>query len=116
GYVEYALGYNREINEKLRVGGRLKFLSGYANFTTRKSKLGLTTDEETFDLTIDGKFKFQSSGVGGFVDKDSTNDEFDFKTPFNFKNFGIALDLGGTYQLTDKIGVSASLLDFGFIR
>lgn len=116
GYVEYALGYNREINEKLRIGGRLKLLSGYANFTTRKSKLGLTTDEETFDLTIDGKFKFQSSGVGGFIDKDSTNNEFDFKTPFNFKNFGIALDLGGTYQLTDKIGVSASLLDFGFIR
>ncbi len=117
GYVEYALGYNREINEKLRVGGRLKFLSGYANFTTRKSKLGLTTDEETFDLTIDGKFKFQSSGVGDLILGDSsTTYTFDFKTPFNFKNFGIALDLGGTYQLTDKIGVSASLLDFGFIR
>lgn len=115
GYVEYALGYNREINEKLRVGGRLKLLSGYANFTTRKSKLGLTTDEETFDLTIDGKFKFQSSGVGGFLDS-TNNDPFDFQTPFNFKNFGISLDLGGTYNITDKIGVSASLLDFGFIR
>lgn len=116
GYVEYAVGYNREINDKLRVGGRIKLLSGYANFATKKSKLGLTTDEETFDLTVDGQFKFASSGFGGLISDSLSDEEFDFKTPYNFKNFGIALDLGGTYQLTDKIGVSASLLDFGFIK
>ena len=117
GYVEYALGYNREINDKLRVGGRLKFLSGYANLSTKKSKLGLTTDEETFDLTLDGKFKFASSGFSSALSLDSSNDEgFDYKNAFNFKNFGMAVDLGATYKITDKIEVSASLLDLGFVR
>jgi hypothetical protein len=115
GYVEYALGYNREINEKLRVGGRLKFLSGYANFTTKQSKLGLTTDSENFTLTTDGRFKFASSGFSSLFDSTST-EKFNFKTPYNFKNFGLAIDLGATYNITDKIEVSASLLDLGFIR
>ncbi len=117
GYIEYALGFNREINSQWRVGGRLKLLSGYANFSTKKSKLGLTTDEETFDLTVDGKFKFASSGFRSMISSDSTNDEgFDFTNAYNFKNFGMSLDLGATYNINDKITVSASLLDLGFIR
>lgn len=115
GYVEYALGYNRAINDKLHVGGRLKLLSGYANFTTKKSKLGITTNEENFALTTDGQFKFASSGFRSFFDSTYT-EGFSYKTPYNFKNFGIALDLGATYKIMDKLEVSASLLDFGFIR
>lgn len=114
-YMEYALGYNREINSKLRVGGRLKLLSGYANFKTQKSKLGITTDEENFTLTVDGQYKFAATGLNSFLDSNST-ETFNTKTIYNMKNFGLALDLGATYKLTDKIELTASLLDFGFIR
>jgi len=43
-YVEYGLGYTREVNEKLSVGGRLKFLSGVANLKGNNTKVGITTD------------------------------------------------------------------------
>ncbi|OJX37281.1 MAG: hypothetical protein BGO87_01160 [Flavobacteriia bacterium 40-80] len=117
-YLEVALGYNRKINEKLRVGGRLKFLSGYGNFSTKKSKLGITTDKEDFDLTVDGKFKFASSGFRDFFDTTNSGGGYTFDPSmiYKFKNFGMALDLGATYNLTDKIELNASLLDFGFIR
>jgi hypothetical protein len=33
-----------------------------------------------------------------------------------FKNNGVGLDLGAQYYLTERIAVSASLIDLGFIR
>ena len=114
-YVEYALGFNREINDKLTVGGRLKVLSGIANVNTRKSKFGLHTDETTFDLTVDGSATINTSAVKPFYDTLAPAGYNPVDNAYNFKNFGLALDLGGTYKVTDKIKVSASLLDLGFI-
>jgi len=51
-YMEYSLGYNRNINSKLTVGGRLKLLSGIANIQTKKSKLGITTDASTIPIML----------------------------------------------------------------
>lgn len=114
-YVEYAVGYNRKVNEKLSVGGRIKLLSGVANVNTRKSKLGIYTDETTFDITIDGSAEVNTAGVKPFYDTlvDSYNP---LKNAYSFKNFGFAVDLGGSYDLTKKITVTASLLDLGMIK
>jgi hypothetical protein len=115
-YIEYAFGFNKDISEKFTFGGRIKVLSGVANVNTRKSKFGLFTDETTFDLTIDGSATINTSGVKPFYDtllKDNYNP---IGNAYNFKNFGLALDLGATYQVTKKIKVSASLLDLGFIN
>lgn len=123
GYIEYALGYNREITQKLRIGTRLKILSGYANFTTKKSKLGITTDQETFDWTIDGQFKFSASGLAGVFDTSSKKlnmGNFDpmsaVQSLYSFKNFGFGIDLGATYEINKKFEVSASVLDLGMIH
>lgn len=117
GYMEYALGYNREINDKLRIGGRIKAFSGYANLTTRKSNLGITTDENTYDIHIDGEFGFNSSGFGAILDNDSTTQfKFDPASLYNFKNLGFGIDLGVNYKITEKIELNASVLDLGFIR
>ena len=116
-YIEYSLGYNRNINSKLTVGGRIKLLSGIANIHTTKSKLGITTDATTFDWTVDGQFGMNSSNTLYFMDSTHTTDSKAMqKLPYNFKNLGLGLDLGGSYILTDKIQVSASLLDLGFIN
>ncbi|MBI1837317.1 MAG: OmpA family protein [Flavobacteriia bacterium] len=116
-YIEYALGYNRNINSKLTVGGRVKLISGIANIHTTKSKLGITTDATTFDWTIDGQIGINSSNSLAFSDTNKVMDPaFMKKLPYSFKNLGIGLDLGASYILTDKIQLSASLLDFGFIN
>lgn len=114
-YVEYAIGFNREINSKLAVGGRFKLLSGVANVNTRKTKFGLYTDETTFDLTIDGSATVNTSAIKPLYDTLAPDGYNPAKNAYNFKNIGIGLDLGATYKLTDKIKVSASLLDLGFI-
>ncbi|HLU87502.1 MAG TPA: DUF5723 family protein [Taishania sp.] len=118
-YMEYAIGFNKKVgvNEKLTVGGRVKLLSGIANIATKESKLGIHTDETMFDLTVDGKMRVNSSGIKPFFDTTGTYNAIDaIKNAYSFKNIGIALDLGATYQVTEKIAVNASLLDLGFIK
>lgn len=115
-YIEYALGFNRNINTKLTVGGRLKLLSGIANVRTTKSKLGITTDNSDFAWTIDGQYGVNSSNSLYFADTNHKMDGKAFpKYAYNFKNFGIGLDLGASYKYNDKIQFSGSLLDLGFI-
>ena len=115
-YIEYGISYNRNITDKLTVGARIKFLSGIANIQTKESRLGLTTDATTFDLLLDGSMLVNTSNISQFY-KDSTfNPSTMANYAYNFKNFGLAFDLGGSYQLTDKIQVNASLLDLGYIK
>ncbi len=114
-YVEYAVGFNREINNKLAVGARVKLLSGIVNLNTKETKFGLHTHETTFDLTVDGSATINTSGIKPFYDTLAPDDYNPSKNAYNFKNFGLGIDLGATYKLTDKIKVSASLLDIGFI-
>ena len=112
-YVEYGLGYNRDVNDKLTVGGRVKILSGIANVQTIKSQLGITTDPTSFDLTIDGGMRFNTSNLDTTTMKDPAKIA---QSAFNFKNLGLALDLGASYQLLKKLQLNASLLDLGYIR
>lgn len=115
-YMEYAVGYNRKMNEKLTVGGRIKFLSGIANVHMEKSELGITTNAETFALTIDGSVAVNTSGIKPFYDSLTPSNYNPSKKAFNFSNRGFALDLGVNYQLTEKIRLSASVIDLGSIQ
>lgn len=115
-YLEYGLGFNTELSDKLSVGVRVKFLSGMANVQTKKSKLGIYTDPNTFDITIDGAMEVNTSNISPFYDTNYTSDFNVFPYMANFKNSGIGIDLGASYKLTDKITFSASALDLGFIN
>lgn len=114
-YMEYAFGFNREINDKLDVGARIKVLSGIGNVNTRKSQFGMHTDKTTFDLTLDGSAIINTSGVKPLYDSLAPDNYSPLENAYNFNNFGLAFDLGATYKLTDNIKLSASLLDLGFI-
>lgn len=109
-YVEYGIGINRELGSRLKVGARYKLLSGIANVKTKKSVLGLTTDETTFDLTIDGALDLRTAGIP------DSNSTFDQKGAYNFKNRGMAFDFGFTFQATEKLKLTGSLLDLGSIK
>lgn len=118
-YVEYGLGYTREVNDKLSVGGRLKFLSGIANLKGTNTKIGVTTDASDYSLTIDGQADIKSSNTAIFTDSAyaSTMDPMRIaKMAYNFSNFGMGLDLGATYKYTDNIVFKASIIDLGFIK
>ncbi len=110
-YREYALGAAREINDKLSVGVKLKYLYGMENLYTKKSDITLSTASKDFAITAKANIEINSSGL----DDDST----DFSVSnyaFKRKNNGAGIDLGGVYKATEKFTLSASVLDLGFIK
>jgi hypothetical protein len=113
-YIEYALGYNREVNEKLVVGGKVKLLSGLVNLTTSNSTLGFTTGINGTSIGFDGSAFIRSSNIGVLLDT-TNNTQFPIASAFNFSNLGLALDLGVTYKVAEKISMSASIIDLGYI-
>lgn len=112
-YREYALGYAREINEKLNVGGKVKYLYGMENIDVKKANISIYTDPNTnFPMTFTSDIEVNTSGV----DTNATNN-FDVGSYlFKRKNTGLALDLGANYKITEKISISASVLDLGYIK
>lgn len=108
-YREYGLFYSRQINSKLSTGIRLKYLYGMENISTLKNQVTMFTDPTTYDLTVTSDLAINASGFSKFDYKNFS------KYQFGKKNSGWGFDIGGDYRITDKIGVSASVVDVGHI-
>lgn len=106
-YGEAALGFAREINSKLKVGARLKYLYGAAAINSQDSKVTLSTDPVTYALTALSDIHVD------YATSTNNNDEFDPKAMK--QNPGMAFDLGFDYKVNEKLSVNASLLDIGSI-
>lgn len=111
-YREYGIGYAREINDKLTVGGKLKYLYGMENIWTERSDVSLATDPAYFALTAASDIRINTAGLDSAAGEDAGT----MNHLFGRKNMGGAIDLGGAYRINDKIKVTASVLDVGFIN
>lgn len=124
-FAEIALGHSRQINDKLRLGAKLKVLVGLgrADVKMRNMKADLTaedkwtiTGEATADVSMKGfsyvseekKYNIEGSGTYERVN----NVDLD---GVGVGGFGMAIDLGGVYEINEDWTVSASVLDLGFI-
>jgi Family of unknown function (DUF5723) len=123
-YREFGLGFSRNFTDKLRIGIKGKLLFGIVSASIDNKSLGITVNDD-YSHTFDANLAVNMS-VPATVYMDSKNnidsiifDESRFKS-FGFylgkKNVGLGLDIGATYDLTDRIVVSASITDLGFIR
>ncbi len=118
-FTEYGLGYSREWNDKLNVGARVKLISGIANLKGNNNSFGITTDATNYNLVFDGSADINSSNSLIFTDSAyvANNDPSRLVSMIgNFSNFGLGFDFGGTYKYSDKITLSASVVDLGFIN
>jgi len=112
-FREYGLGYTREVNEKLSIGGRLKFLQGLSHFDNEQTDISIYTDPDNYAITATSTIGIRVAGLG-FVFDDGTN--FDAPTyTTNFDNIGFAVDLGGKYKINDRFTTTLNLTDLGFI-
>lgn len=124
-YVELALGHSRQIDDRLRVGAKLKLLFGVARADLKMTdmKAELASDEK---WTITGQAQADVS-LKGFA-YESEMDDYEQEGRGQYEHvsdidvdgaglggFGMAVDLGGVYKINDDWTVSASLLDLGFI-
>ncbi|MDP4240620.1 MAG: DUF5723 family protein [Bacteroidota bacterium] len=110
-YTEAGIGFAREINSKLKVGARLKYLWGDAAINSENSKITLTTDPVTYALSVVSDVHLDLA----YATKHKDNGDEIFDPRGMFKNPGVALDLGGEYKVNDKLSVNASILDIGSI-
>lgn len=120
-YMELALGHARNINEKLRVGAKVKVLLGmaYADFDVKN--LDLVEDPAELKYKVNGDMHIEAALMDSKVKYSDKPGEANRIKGFNDMSFGIAglglaVDLGATYQLTEDLTLSAGITDLGFIN
>lgn len=123
-YRDFSFGYSQEIIEGLTVGGKLKFLTGFANMTTQHSTLSFTTQEnlEYIEVGMDANYNMSlpatvTNDVDGVLGLVSVENNFEPAGYIaNFSNLGFAADLGVNYQTPiEGLSASASVINLGLI-
>jgi hypothetical protein len=121
-YREWAFGMSKIIDNQLTLGLKAKLLFGKANITTPQSDLSLETGPAPYHLTASGNIAVNESPLvitydksGKPVSADLPSDATIVSLLLNRKNKGLAFDFGTIYDLSDKVTISGSLLDLGFI-
>lgn len=108
-YREYGIGLNRSfLDNRLILGARAKYLYGMENIDSKKTEISIFTDPNTYEINAKGNIRYNTSGLN-----DSISDIGNYLLAKN--NHGFGLDLSGSYQLTDKLNINASVLDIGYI-
>lgn len=121
-FREYAVGVSRKYDDYRTFGIRGKIMFGKLNLNTRKSKIGLFTQEHTFNLVFVNDIVVNSSlpysleidAQGNY----NITDEYYTSISdlvFNRRNFGLGVDAGFIYQYDENITISGSILDVGAI-
>jgi hypothetical protein len=122
-FHEFGIGLSKNFGNKLRIGARGKLLLGVVNMSLNNRSLGLTVNNDySYDFNAD-----LSASISGPVKVYTTDNKIDsvvfdeekMKKPaffINTANMGFGLDIGAVYKLTDKINISASITDLGYIK
>ncbi len=129
-YRSYGLGFSQELFPGFRLGLKGNLLTGIANVSLDNADLSIAIDETDFTHKLNADLQVNVSGPLSFV-KDSAGNITDiqmdpaFSNAFDpgvaipymlsFKNPGFSADFGAEYNFYDKIRVSASVIDLGFI-
>ena len=123
-YREYGLGFSKDIGKNLRIGVRAKLLTGIASMNIDNRSLGLTVNNDySHSLHADLSASISAPVTIYFnqenqPDSISLNEDVINKPAFylNMGNRGFGIDIGAVYHISDRLSVSASLSDFGYIR
>lgn len=111
-YSDLSLGATYQPSCKLSVGLRIRRLHGLANLNTQSASIKVTTSDEIYQMTLSNELLFNYS-YSSALDSDKI-------APLQLlfsQNRGIGLDMGAKYtMLNDKLHISASLIDLGFIN
>ncbi|MFT4850259.1 MAG: hypothetical protein ACI83B_002815 [Sediminicola sp.] len=120
----YHFGANKQINDKLTVGVRGKLYSSilsYKSTNNRGTFVNVLGDEDSPNIY---EHKLQNVAVSietsGFTSLQDLNGPAELGSKLVRRamfggNLGIGVDIGATYDVTDNITASASVLDLGAI-
>lgn len=127
-YREAGIGFSKNFTNKLRLGFKTKMLFGIAAASVHNNSFGITVNDD-YTHTLDADLMVNMSGpfraymtddgkLDSLVFDDSRFDNGSGIARFllNSKNFGVSFDLGASYDISDKITVSAAVTDIGYIN
>lgn len=129
-YREYGLGIAKKINENLSFGIRAKVLFGHANISSdyNENKLSMYSSRDSIYLNADATIKtsspliaktnadgdFDGFDVPSYIENSETDSLIDLA--LDHHNMGLGIDLGAYYKPLDKLALSLSILDLGYIK
>lgn len=115
-FISYYAGFGFMIGENVSLGVRANLNQGLSSIQTSNNQLIIETathDQSVFSLKAKTGFTVNTSGLL----RDSTENEI---TPteyvFNFKNIGFSVDFGADFKVSERVSLSFSVLDLGFIN
>lgn len=126
-YREIGIGYSNDFTSKLRIGVKGKLLFGIAGASIDNRSLAINVNDD-YTHSIDADLQVNiSAPLDVYMDGQNIDslvfdeDRFDSASGVigffsGMGNKGLGLDIGATYDITDKITVSASVTDIGFIK
>lgn len=117
-YNEIALSGAYNWQDKISVGAKLKYLSGFSDLSTDRTatdqELSLETSDDVYQSSFRTNYVFRRAGFPEVNGASELGTQvFDFSMN---GNTGFGLDLGITANLTDKLTISASVIDLGSIN
>lgn len=122
-YTELGFAWSRDLlDDRLRVGARLKLINGLSNISTGNSSLDFVTAHDDFTLTLkpDLEIRMASANFGvqnqGFFGDSLADPSFNPSSIFGMSNAGFGLDLGGVFELSERIHLSAAINNLGAIK
>jgi hypothetical protein len=127
-YHEAGLGFSKNFGNNLRIGVKGKLLMGMASASIDNRSLGITINNDythTFDadlmVNLSAPLTVYVNGQNN-LDSISFDDSRFNKTSgiidylLDFNNLGLGLDIGAEYSFSDRLKVSASVTDLGYIK
>jgi hypothetical protein len=116
-YHEFGLGYAYEVNDKLTVGIKLKYLNGAVNVWSEKANVNIETDAESnYDISASTDILVHTASSYGYLDELTFSDPMDYLWFDISNNHGFGGDLGARYKPLKDLSLSASVVDLGMIH
>jgi hypothetical protein len=127
-FREAGIGFSTPLSNKLRVGFKGKMLFGVASVSVDNNALAISVGENyTHSFEADVAVNISAPvTISEDADKNITGIEIDdsqlqsTSQKINYftglRNLGMGLDIGAVYDITDRISLSASVIDLGYIK
>jgi hypothetical protein len=119
----FHVGINKKVSEKFTAGLRLKILSGSIGVETKANQGDYQLTLNSFNPYVHNYDKmnttFNSSGILNYTNLNTDvgeTDELIAGLFFMSGSVGMAVDLGFTYDISEEITVTGSLLDLGSLK
>ncbi|MFV8269735.1 DUF5723 family protein [Flavobacterium sp. GT2N3] len=117
----FHLGFHKNINEKLILGARGKIYSSIYNVNSTNNSGYIYTIPSTqgvYEQMIYSDLQLNTSGIAKYDDADDDSNVVKdiTKRAFLGGNLGLGFDAGLTYYPKKNIQLTASVIDFGFIK